>query len=273
MSFISIYPLISAFLTSLTDQQLVALAATKFVGANNYYAAFKDVRFLKSITNTVIFVLYAVSLEFLLGFMLALVLHRHFLRRIRGIARSLLFTPMFVTPVAVGLMFRYMLNVEYGIIPYLLRILLGIRVDFFSPSSALFSIVLIDVWQWTPFMLLLLSAGLESLPQDCYEAAKVDGAGAFATFWYITIPLLRPIMLVAILIRMLDAFRVYEYIYTITRGGPGSATETIMYHIYQVGFRFFRMGEASSKAVVFAFVVLIFVIAIYRALRRYEEWV
>ena len=273
MGFISFYPLVSAILTSFTDQRLVVLAATKFIGIDNYYAAFKDMNFLKSIANTMIFAFCAVLLEFLLGFMLALVLHRHFLQRIRGVVRSLLFTPMFVTPVAVGLMFRYMLNVEYGIIPYLLRTLLGVQVDFFSPSLALFSIVLVDVWQWTPFMLLLLSAGLESLPQDCYEAAKVDGAGAFSTFWYITLPLLRPIMLVAILIRTLDAFRVYEYIYTITRGGPGIATESIMYHIYRVGFRFFRMGEASAKAVLFAVTVLIIVIIMYRTLRRYEEWV
>lgn len=270
---ISIYPFLSAIWTSLTDQRLTMLAEAKWVGLENYRALCRDDQFIRAIINTIIFVLTAVSVEFVLGLALALLLHRHFLRRIRGVMRSLLLTPMFITPVAVGLMFRYMLNVEYGIIPHALRMLGLPLVDFFTPSRALFSIVLIDVWQWTPFMLLLLSAGLESLPQDCYDAAKVDGAGALATFVYVTLPLLRPVILVTILVRMLDAFRVFEYIYTITRGGPGGATETLMYHVYQIGFRFFRMGEASAKAVVFAFMISVIVLLVFYILKRVEEQV
>lgn len=270
VAFTSIYPFSSAIWTSFTNQRLIALAETSCVGLQNYRALLGDMNFVRSIVNTITFVLIAVTVEFVLGFALALLLHRHFLKRIRRVIRSLLLTPMFITPVAVGLMFRYMLNVEYGIIPHVFRALGLPLLDFFSPSRALFTIVFIDVWQWTPFMLLLLSAGLESLPQDCYEAAKVDGAGPIYTFLHITLPLLRPNILVAILLRMLDAFRVFEYIYTITRGGPGLTTETLMYHIYQVGFRFFRMGEASAKAVVFAGMVLIIVVLVFHALKRAE---
>lgn len=256
---------------SLTDLQLTSLGRERYIGADNYIKAFSDAKFVISIKNTLIFVTLAVGTQFILGFALALVLHRHFLQRVKGIIRTLLVTPMFVTPVAVGLMFRFMMNAEYGVITYVLKSF-GLNVDFFSTNTALFGIILIDIWQWTPFLFLLLSAGLESLPQDCYDAAKVDGAGAIRTFWHITLPLMRPIIIVAVLLRMLDAFRVFEYIYTITRGGPGVATETIMYHIYQIGFRFFRMGEASAKAVIFSAIILIIVLVMYRALKRVEEW-
>lgn len=271
VALISIYPFAAAIRNSLTDVRLVALGRERFIGLANYHEAFNDKEFIRSILNTIIFVFCAVGIQFILGFALALLLHRHYVTKVRGIIRSLLLTPMFVTPVAVGLMFRYMMNAEYGIITYIARTL-GLNIDFFSPSLALFSLVLIDVWQWTPFLFLLLSAGLESLPQDCYDAAKVDGAGPVATFWHITLPLLRPIIIVAILLRVLDAFRVFEYVYTITRGGPGGSTETIMYHIYQVGFRFFRMGEGSAKAVIFAGVILCIVLVMFYALKRVEKW-
>ena len=168
---------------------------------------------------------------------------------------------MFITPIAVGLMFRFLLNSEIGIIPfYLLRY--GVSLDWFGPELALFSIVLIDAWQWTPFMLLMFLAGLEALPKTPFEAARVDGAGRWLTFSLITLPMLRPVIVVALIIRALDAFKVFEYVFAITRGGPGNSTETIMYYIYQTGFRFFRMGEAAAASILLIIFILVFVILI-----------
>ena len=173
---------------------------------------------------------------------------------------------MFITPIAVGLIFRFLTNSQLGVIPTALNAI-GINIDFFGPRSALFSIALIDVWQWTPFMLLLLLAGLESLPEEPFEAARVDGAEGWRMVRYVTLPLMRPIILAAVVIRMLDAFKVYEYVYAITRGGPGVATETMQYFIYRTGFIYFRAGEAAAMSYTFIIVITIMVVILFRILR------
>jgi multiple sugar transport system permease protein len=174
---------------------------------------------------------------------------------------------MFITPIAVGLMFRFLLNSQLGVITKLTEAI-GLRIDWFSAQNALLTLALIDVWQWTPFMLLLLLAGLEALPEEPFEAARVDGASAWQSFWHLTLPMLRPTLLAAIVIRMLDAFKVYEYVYAITRGGPGESTETIQYHIYRVGFLYYRLGEASAMAYVLIAVILVLVVTLFYSLRR-----
>ena len=261
-----VYPMGSSLWVSFENYRLTALHARHFVGLANYAKIPRDARFWNAMGNTLVFVSTAVFLEFVLGFALALLLHRRV--RMRNFFRSVLLTPMFITPVAVGLIFRFMLNSEFGIIPYILKAI-GIEVDFFATSPlALFSIVFIDVWQWTPFMMLLLLAGLESLPREPFEAARVDGASAWFTFRSVTFPLMRPVIVVAVIIRMLDAFKVFEYLYVITRGGPGNSTESIMYYIYRVGFRFFRMGEAAAMSYVLALIILLLVFLEFQLLRR-----
>ena len=260
-----VYPLLFSFWVSLHRYQLTRLQDVRFAGLRNYLKLFEDPAFWNAILNTLTFVFGAVTLELILGFALALLLHR--LPRFRHLARAMLLTPMFVTPIAVGLMFRFLLNQQLGVIPYLLDGL-GIRIDWFGPGMALFSIILIDVWQWTPFMLLLLLAGLESLPRAPFEAARIDGASAWMTFTRVTLPLMKPVLLVAVVIRGLDAFKVFEYIYAITRGGPGGSTETILFYIYKVGFRFFRMGEAAAMAYVLVAVTLGLVTLLYLSMTR-----
>jgi multiple sugar transport system permease protein len=130
--------------------------------------------------------------------------------------------------------------------------------------------VAIDVWQWTPFMVLLLLAGLESLPKQPYEAARVDGASPWLTFRRITLPLLKPVIIVAVLLRALDAFKVFEYVFAITKGGPGTATETIQYQVYRTGIGFFRLGEAAAMAFVLVAIVLTIVVVLFRRLMREE---
>lgn len=265
---VMIYPLIFSLWVSLNDYRLTRLDDVTFVGLRNYLTIGGNSSFWNAMTNTLTFVFGAVALELVLGFALALLLQR--VVHGRNLFRAVLLTPMFVTPIAVGLMFRFMLNLQLGVIPYLLN-RIGIEIDWFGPDLALMSIILIDVWQWTPFMLLLLLAGLESLPTAPFEAARVDGASPFYIFRRLTLPLMAPVITVAVIIRSLDAFKVFEYVYAITRGGPGDATETILFHIYKAGFRFFRMGEAAAMAYVLIAVMLGLVIALYLVIRARGE--
>lgn len=262
---IMVIPLAYSFIISLQDFELTKIGQQSFVGAENYIKLLNNKSYWTAMRNTIFFVLLAVGLEVVIGFSLALLLHNK-ATFLRGFFRSTLLTPMFITPIAVGLMFRFMLNSQLGVIPIALKSI-GIEVDWFSPQLALISIALIDVWQWTPFMLLLLLAGLESLPEEPFEAAKVDGAKGWTMVRYVTLPLMRPIILAALVIRMLDAFKVYEYVYAITRGGPGEATETIQYYIYRTGFIYFRAGEAAAMSYTLIVVITILVMILFYVLR------
>lgn len=264
-----IFPLAYSFVISLQDYQLSKIGQEQFVGLENYINLFKNRSFWMALRNTLSFVVIAVSIELVLGFFLALLLHNK-ATLLRGFFRSTLLSPMFITPIAVGLIFRFLTNSQLGVIPNLLEIV-NISIDFFSPKLALFSIAIIDVWQWTPFMILLLLAGLESLPEEPFEAARVDGATGWKMVRYVTLPLMRPIILAAIVIRMLDAFKVYEYVYAITRGGPGEATETMQYFIYRTGFIYFRAGEAAAMSYAFIFVITIMVLILFYLLRGETE--
>ena len=263
---ILIFPLVYSFNISLQNLQLTQLGKETYVGFRNYVNLFSNHSFWTAMRNTLTFVVIAVGLELVIGFSLALLLYNKN-TWLRGFFRSFLLTPMFITPIAVGLMFRFLLNSQLGVIPQLLKTI-GISVDWFGPHNALFSICLIDVWQWTPFMLLLLLAGLESLPEEPFEAARIDGARGWTMVRYITLPLMRPIILSAVVIRMLDAFKVYEYIYAITRGGPGEATESIQYYIYRVGFIYFRSSEAAAMSYVLIFVIIIMVSILFFVLKK-----
>ncbi len=260
------YPLGFSFWVSLQDYRLTAIEGATWIGIEHYIALLRNNSFWTALRNTLVFVATAVSLELLLGLSLAMLLHRRTTLG-RNFFRSILLTPMFITPIAVGLMFRFLLNSQLGVITKLTEAI-GVRIDWFSAQNALLTLALIDVWQWTPFMLLLLLAGLEALPEEPFEAARVDGASAWQSFWHLTLPMLRPTLLAAIVIRMLDAFKVYEYVYAITRGGPGESTETIQYHIYRVGFLYYRLGEASAMAYVLIAVILVLVVTLFYSLRR-----
>jgi multiple sugar transport system permease protein len=254
------YPLGYSLWLSLRDFEITSRNDVSFVGLEQYAQLVGDEAYRTAMLNTFIFVAVAVSLELVIGLALALTLRRQ--RLVRTLTRSLLLTPMFVTPIAVGLMFRFLLDDQLGLIPKLLD-KVGISIDFFGPNLALLSLALIDVWQWTPFMLLLLLAGLESLPQQPFEAARVDGASPWMTFTRVTLPLLRPIIVVAVLIRSLDALKVFEYVYAITQGGPGTATETIQLAIYREGFQFYRLSEAAAMAWTLVVIVMAIVVVLF----------
>lgn len=262
------YPLGYSLWLSLLNFEIIRRNDVSFVGLEQYASLLGNEDYLTAVRNTFVFVVVAVSLELIIGLALALALRRQ--QFARDLTRSLLLTPMFVTPIAVGLMFRFLLNEQLGVIPRLLEPF-GVSVPFFGPTLALFSLALIDVWQWTPFMLLLLLAGLESLPEQPFEAARVDGAGAWMTFTRVTLPLLRPVIVVAVLIRGLDALKVFEYVFAITQGGPGTSTETIQYHVYRVGFQFYRLSEAAAMSWTLVAVVMAIVIVLFWRFTREQE--
>jgi multiple sugar transport system permease protein len=260
------YPLGYSLWLSLTNRTITR-PTTDVVGLDQYQSLIHNSDYGVAMRNTLVFVVFAVGVELVVGLAIAMALQRQ--RWARDLTRSFLLTPMFVTPIAVGLTFRFLLNQQLGPVPAALDTL-GIRIDFFGPSLALPTIVAIDVWQWTPFMVLLLLAGLESLPRQPFEAARVDGASWWLTLRSITLPLLRPVIAIAILLRALDAFKIFEYVFATTRGGPGNATDTLQYLIYRTGFGFFRLGEAAAMGFVLVAVVLVLVTILYRTLMRQE---
>ncbi|TDL05872.1 sugar ABC transporter permease [Mycolicibacterium obuense] len=262
------FPLGYAAYLSVTDYKLTDRGAPSIVGADNYAATFGDTAFWHAFGTTALFVAVAVGMELILGLAIALALQKQ--RWAKDLTRSMLLAPMFITPIAVGLTFRFLLNDQLGAIPELLRGI-GISYDFFGPGRALFTIAFIDVWQWTPFMVLLLLAGLESIPREPMDAARVDGASAFYVLRRVTLPLLAPVLVVAILLRCLDAMKVFEYVFATTRGGPGTETETLQYFIYQTGIQFFRLGSASSMAFVVLVVVLAVIVVAFRRLDRARQ--
>jgi multiple sugar transport system permease protein len=259
------YPVLFSGRISLQDYRLNALEDVRYIGLEHYLSLPGNTAYVNAMRNTAIFVVIAVGLELMIGTLLAVLVHRQ--RKFQNLTRALLLTPMFVTPIAVGLMFRFLLNQQLGLIPEVLRGI-GVSIDFFGPQLALVSLALIDVWQWTPLMFLLVLAGLESLPREPFEAARVDGASGWFTFRRVTLPMLKPVLIIAVVIRALDALRVFEYVFAITRGGPGTATETIQYHIWRVGFQFFRLGEGAAMAYTLVFVVVLLLGLLVGALRR-----
>jgi multiple sugar transport system permease protein len=214
---------------------------------------------------TATYVLLSVTFELIIGLTIALALQSQ--KWFKNFTRSFLLAPMFITPIAVGLMFRFFLNDQLGAIPYYLD-QVGLSYDFFGSGRALVSLAFIDVWQWTPFMVLLLLAGLESIPKQPIEAARVDGANRFYIFRRVTLPMLSPILIVAVLLRGLDALKVFEYVYATTRGGPGIETKTIQYLTYQTGISYYRLAEASAMAFILLVIVLGVIILLFRRLER-----
>ena len=242
-------PLAAAILLSFSTYNLTYSPQPTYSGPENYVVhVLGDGGFINATVNTVVFVAGAVGLEFLLGFAFALLLWGQF--RGRDAFRALLLTPMFVAPIAAGLTFRFLFDPQMGVVPHLLGFVgLGDIPWFSDPALAMLTIIVADVWQWTPYMVVLLLAGLESLPAEPYEAAEIDGASTVDQFVEITLPLMRPVIAATLLIRIIDASKVFAKVYTMTSGGPGVATETLAWYIYKVGFQFYHLGAAASQAV------------------------
>jgi multiple sugar transport system permease protein len=258
------YPLGYSFYLSLTDYTLLKRTGD-LVGTEQYATVLSNGDYGHSLRVTATYVVISVAIELVIGLAVALALQRQ--RWASNVTRAVLFTPMFIAPVAVGLTFRYLLNQQLGVVPVLLG-KVGIDIDFFGSSTALLSMALIDAWQWTPFMVLLFLSGLEARPKAQLEAARIDGARDWLTFRALTLPMLMPVIAVAVIVRVLESSKLFEYVFVITNGGPGGATESVQYLMYQTGIKFFRLGEASAMAFVLLAILLVPIVFFFRHMRR-----
>jgi multiple sugar transport system permease protein len=253
---LTVYPLIYALIAMLHKTNIRTGERT-FIGFQHFIEMATDPFFWNALKNTVIYTGAAVSVEFVLGLALAIFLSTKLAGR--NIFRSLFLTPMMLPPIVAAVIFKIIYIPDFGIINWFLG-LIGIEgiVWEASANTALLSIIIVDIWEWTPFMFLILLAGLQAIPLDPYEAAEVDGATKFQIFRDITFPLLKPAVLIALLLRIMDTLRIFDQIFIMTGGGPANATETMSLYIYRHGFRFSNIGYATAMS----FVMLILTILI-----------
>jgi len=257
LSAVILIPLGYSFYISL-HKYILQFGLGKWVILKNYERAFQDTEFLISMKNTFVLTFSVVSLEFLIALGLALLLSREDLR-FRYIYTVILMIPIMIPPIAVGLIWRLLLHPDLGIVNYLLGLFGVPRLGWLGdPRLAMPAVIGVDVWHETSLILIILLAGLSSLDRTPFEAAKVDGASAIQTFFYITLPMLSPIILVALLIRMIAAIKTYDLIYILTRGGPGFRTETMSYYVYKMAFRKMLMGDAAAMSFILLLIILLF---------------
>jgi multiple sugar transport system permease protein len=230
--------------------------AREWVGFGNYVKLFTDSRFGWAVARTLFYTGLAVVLPMIFGLLAALAFHRKF--PLRGLARTVFILPMMATPVAVALVWTMMFHPQLGVLNWLLsQVGLPQSLWVYSAETVIPTLVLVEVWHWTPLVMLLILGGLASLPTDPYEAAKIDGANAWQAFRHITMPLLAPFVVVALIIRTIDALKAFDTIYVITQGGPGQASETINIFLYLQAFAFYNVGYASAVVVVFFAIIML----------------
>jgi len=249
---IAIYPLLWMVRTSFTNMYLPRAQRARFIGLENYGKVLSEQYMLNSLEVTVLFVIGAVILEMILGMALAMLLNSKI--RGRGFFRAAFILPLMVPPIVSAMNWKALLHPQYGAINYYLRFIFGDGLvgDWLANrTTALPALIVVDAWQWTPFMALVLLAGLQTLPEEQYEAAQIDGASGWQQFWRITIPLMRNIIVAALLIRMIDALKLFDLVYAMTEGGPGIATETLSFLIYKTGLKYFQLGQAGAFAIIY----------------------
>jgi len=241
-----------------------------FAGLDNYAVVFADPLFWQAIATTAMFVVIVVAIETLLGLLLALLVARELY--FAGPIRVMLILPMTIAPVVVGVIWRLLYASDIGIVDPLFQALgMGAPHVLAHPTSAFLGIVAVDVWEWTPLLFLIILAGLQSMPQDPMEAARVDGASRLQIFFHHTLPLLRPVLLVAIVLRTIDAVGTFDQIFVLTKGGPGTATQLISIYAYNTAFLFNQYGRAMAMLIgVLAFLIVLMTAAV-RLMRRTSE--
>jgi multiple sugar transport system permease protein len=268
---LSIYPLLFSLWVNFVNYDF-EIPGHDFVGLNNFTTVAADPIAQMALLRTALFSIANVTIEFLLGLALALAMVKSF--RGRGLIMSVLIIPLFISPVIVGQSWALFLQRPFGPANYILSQVLGRPVEFSWLSDSpwyYIAIVIADVWQWTPFMFVILLAGLAAIPQHLYEAAELDGLSTAKAFFYITIPQLRSIIILAITLRLLDAVRLFDVIFMMTGGGPGTSTYTASYYLYQVGFQQFHLGVANAGSWIFLILLSIVIMILVRRLLKAEK--
>lgn len=264
--FVVMFPLGFTVFTSFFEYTLMHLVHDTFVGVHNYTSIVEEEYLGEAVWVTFKFVLASVVIEFCIGMAVALALNR--VTRFKNIYYLILLAPLLMNPVVVAQLWRMILHSELGIMNYLLGGLGIDGVNFLGdPEAAFWTVVLVDIWHQVSFMAILLLAGLSALPREPYEAARMDGASAIRTFIHITLPLMRPVIAVAVLLRLIFALKTFDIIYIMTKGGPGAATDLISYFIYRSAFFGLDLGRASAMSVVLLLGVLGLTMYLYRYMR------
>ncbi|TAN25880.1 MAG: sugar ABC transporter permease [Castellaniella sp.] len=263
--FFQLIPIIMGTSASFRDWMLFNPKKT-WVGLAQYKAVLTDSGFLTIVLpNTFLFMISSVVISLVIGMMLALAMNRAFIGR--KLVQTILLLPLMVAPVIAAIMMRWIFNDQFGIVNVVLEALGGTGQAWLVQRWSAFSvIVLTDVWLWAPWFGLLLLAGLQSLPKEPFEAAEIDGTTAWRTFRYLTLPMLKPVIIVCIVIRAIDAFRTFDTVWALTGGGPARQTELFSLYAYEEAFVFLNFAKGTAAAIVGAIIILVAGLALYRAL-------
>ena len=267
---ISIFPLIYSLTTSFMSLRLVPPVPARFVGFNNYLELLQNPRFWNVAATTSLIAFISVSLQYVIGFSVALLLSRQVPGE--GLFRVGFLIPMLVAPVAVALIARQVLNPTVGPLNHLMSFIGFPNLPFLTETKwALAAIIVVEVWQWTPFVILMLLAGIQTLPDDIYEAAALENASSWQQFWGITFPMLLPISVAVVFIRLIESYKIIDTVFVLTGGGPGISTETLTLFAYQEGFKKFNLGYTSALSFLFLIVITVIGLVYLAILKPYLE--
>lgn len=271
----NVFPLLWSLFLSFHDYQASMKRAPKFIGADNYLDVLTDPNIWGYFRTTAYFVVLAVTTQFFIGFGLALLLNRKF--PAKGLVTTLLLLPMMLSPVVVGKFWQFILASDNtGLLNYLLNPILNLPIIesivdppigwTTDPKIAMLAVVIVDTWMWSPFMMLIALAGLSAIPKYLYESADVDRASTWFKFRWITLPLVSPLLLIALLFRTMDAFKMFDIVYSLTNeGGPGTATETVSMNLYRLAFQQYDTGKACAMA----YILLVIIVALSNIYVKY----
>src|SRR6476469_531971 len=266
----SVFPLLWALYLSFTAYSATRATVANFVGFDHYSLILGSPEVHKRALTTLIYVVGAVLLQTVLGFAIAYLISRR--TRGRGALTTLFLVPMMLSPVVVGLFWKFMLDAQFGVINSMLGSLGFGQVEWLTRQrTALLSLIVVDTWQWTPFIMLIALAGLTAVPNYLYEAASIDRASEWFRFRHITLPMVWPLLLVAVLVPAIEAFRQFDLVYILTSGGPGVSTETLSFHVYKVAFLGFNTGTASAYGILMVLVVIVLTQFYLRYLNKLKE--
>ena len=255
---LTIFPFIFGLILGFTDFSLIRPQnGMRGVGFENYIDIFTTEEFWISLKTTIIFTFFAVTIQLILGTLMAVLLHHN--SKTAPFMRALYLLPLAITPVAATFSFRMMFNPSLGVFNFFLESTGFPPLAWLSQSNlALMSLIIVDIWQWTPFILLIVAGGLASLPKEPFESAKVDGAGDVQIFFHHTLPLLKPYLALAVIFRIIDAFKTFDIIYVLTGGGPGISTRTLNLMAYRYGMEYLELGYAASFAIIMLLIIIFF---------------
>lgn len=267
----NIFPLLWSFGLSFFNYKASSQRTPKFKGLDNYADVLTDEKVWERFQTTAVIVASSVLLQLIVGFLLALLFAKAF--PLRRIVLMLVLTPMMLSFVSVGVFFKLFYEPTFGIVSYVLNFFTAEKfVMLATPAGAIAGIVIADAWMWSPFVMLLVLAGLVSVPKYLYEAAEIDRASKWRTFWTITFPYIKSLLLLAVLFRTIETFKLFDIVYIITEGGPGSSTETIAVYLYRTGFQFFKTSQSSALAYIVLFIVIVLTnLYLYAVNRREAE--